>query len=78
MEWMFSRAFVVTLALTGGALSLTAIWLRQRQGAPQQAASVPEMQGTAKWAARLDAVSYGFMGVSMLLFIITGLRGPQS
>ena len=65
MEWMFSRAVVVTLALTGGGFSLAALAVRKRQG-------------PAQWAARLDAVSYGFMGVSMLLFIITGLRGPQS
>ena len=65
MEWLWSRPVVIALALTGGALSVAAMALRKRQGA-------------AHWVARFDAVSYVFMGVSMLLFIIAGLRGPQS
>ena len=56
---------MIGLALTGAALSVAAMALRKRQGA-------------APWAARFDAVSYVFMGVSMLLFIIAGLRGPQN
>lgn len=65
MEWLWSRPAVITLALTGGALSVAAMAVRKRAGA-------------AHWAARLDAASYVLMGVSMLLFIIAGLRGPQN
>ena len=69
MEWLWSRPVVIGLALTGAALSVAAMALRKRQGAAPWA---------AHWAARVDAVSYVFMGVSMLLFIIAGLRGPQN
>ena len=74
MEWIFSRPVVVTLALTGGLFSLVAMWLRKRPTMPER--SSPDW--AVIWAARLDAISYGFMGVSMLLFIIAGLRGPQN
>lgn len=74
MEWIFSRAVVVTLALTGGVFSLAAMWLRKRPTMPERAAT----DWAVTWAARLDAISYGFMGVSMLLFIIAGLRWPQN
>lgn len=65
MEWIFSRPFVVVLAIAGGVFSLAAMALRKRADA-------------APWPARLDTASYVLMGASMLLFIIAGLRGPQN
>lgn len=64
-EWLFTRPAVITLAILGGGCALIASALKKRDSAPQ-------------WAARFNTASYGFMGVSVLCFIIAGLRGSQS
>ena len=62
MEWILTRPTVITLAAIGGIFSLVASVIRKRQR-------------EALWARRLDIAAYVVMGVSMLLFIIIGLRG---
>ncbi len=62
METLLTRPVVIAVALTGGALSVFALLLRKRGG-------------TQNLARRLDAAGYVFMGISMLLFVISGFRG---
>ncbi len=64
MEWILTKPMVIVFALLGGALSLIAMLIRKRQ------ANLPT-------AAKLDTAAYALMGVSMLLFIIIGLRGKE-
>ena len=59
---LFTRPVGIALALTGAALSVLAIVLRKREG-------------RAQLARRIDNAGYVFMGFSMLLFVIAGLRG---
>ena len=61
METLLTRPVVIALALTGGVLSMFAILLRKREG-------------KENLARRLDAAGYVFMGISMLLFVISGFR----
>jgi hypothetical protein len=56
-----SHATVVALAVTGGVLALAAMVISNRGETGQRA---------ARW---LNAASYGFMGASMLIFILAGL-----
>lgn len=65
IEWVLQRPTVIGFAVIGGVFSLAAIVLRKRGS-------------TSNLAARLDTVAYGFMGVSVVLFIVIGIRGPQS
>jgi len=62
MDALSTRPVVIALALTGAALSVLAILLRKREG-------------RAQLARRIDNAGYVFMGLSMLLFVIAGLRG---
>lgn len=62
MDWVPGRAFVIALAIAGGALSFASILLRRRG------------MGVA-WARRLDVASYVLMGASMFFFIAAGLAG---
>ncbi len=62
MDWVPGRAFVIALAIAGGALSFASILLRRRG------------MGAAL-ARRLDAASYVLMGASMFFFIAAGLAG---
>lgn len=62
---MFTRPVVITLAIAGGACSVAAGALRKQAG-------------RETWAARLDITGYVLMGISMLCFIIAGLRGTES
>ena len=56
-----SHQVVITLAIAGGVLSLAAAFLAARgEGARR----------TARW---VNGAAYGFMGASMLLFIVAGL-----
>ncbi len=64
MEWILTKPVVIGLALVGGAVSLVAMFIRKRQ------ANHPA-------AAKFDTAAYALMGVSMLLFIIIGLRGKE-
>lgn len=63
LELLFSRGFVIGLAVIGGLLSLISSWA-QKRGRISEA--------TAIW---LNKAAYGFMGVSMVLFIAAGLFG---
>jgi uncharacterized membrane protein len=63
VTWLLSREIIIALALLGGAASVLAIALQRR---PNPSAA------TAK---RLNLASYVFMGASVVLFIISGLRG---
>ena len=62
MELLLARPTVIGFAVVGGVLSVLAMLLRKRQGAP-------------KMARQLDVAGYVFMGTSILLFIIAGFRG---
>jgi len=62
METVLTRPVVIALALTGAALSVLALFLRKRMK-------------TENLARQLDAASYAFMGISMLLFVVAGFRG---
>ena len=64
MEWLLSRPAVTGLAVTGALLSLSAMALRGRQG-------------REKLARQFDVSGYAFMGISVLMFIIAGFRGPR-
>jgi hypothetical protein len=61
METLLTRPVVIALALTGGVLSVCAILLRKREG-------------RTNLARRMDAAGYVFMGISMLLFVLSGFR----
>lgn len=71
---MFTRPVVITLAIAGGACSVAAGALRKRAG--QDASEVREPWKA--WAAQLDMAGYLLMGISMLCFIVAGLRGTES
>jgi hypothetical protein len=64
MEWILTKPVVIGFALLGGVLSVAAIFIRKRQA-------------NLQFAAKLDTAAYALMGVSMLLFIIIGLRGKE-
>ena len=66
MSWLLAREVIVALALLGGAASMLAIAL-QKRGARSPLS-----------IRRLNLASYVFMGLSVLLFIISGLRGPSA
>ena len=63
MDFLFSRPVVVTLAIVGAALSVSASLLRS-SGKLNEAR-----------ARRLNFAGYVVMGASMLLFAVAGLRG---
>jgi hypothetical protein len=62
MEVLLDRRLVVALAVLGGVFAALALLLQMR-------GKVDE-----KGARLLNYAGYGFMGASMLLFIIAGLR----
>ena len=62
MDFVFSRPVVITLAVLGALVSTLATILQSRN-----------VIGPAR-AKQLNAAGYGFMGVSMLLFIVAGFR----
>ena len=62
MDFIFSRPVVIALAILGAVASTLATMLQARN-----------VIGAAR-AKQLNAAGYGFMGVSMLLFIIAGFR----
>lgn len=66
MELLLSRPLVVGLAVIGALLSAGASFLQKR-------GHVGEKAGRA-----LNWVGYGAMGVSMLLFVLAGLRGATA
>jgi amino acid permease len=60
IEFLTSRPVVIALAILGAVASTLASALKPRLGADR--------------AKQLNAAGYGFMGVSMLLFIVAGFR----
>ncbi len=63
MEFLLNRPVVVGIAITGALFSLAASAL-QKKGLVTDAC-----------ANRLNNLGYVLMGVSMLLFVVAGLRG---
>lgn len=65
MDWLLSREAVIALAVLGAVFSVAASALQVRGaiGAPR--------------ARQLNVAGYACMAVSMLLFIIIGMRGGQ-
>ena len=63
MDWLLTREAVITLAVLGAAFSTSASYLQVRG------------KIGATRASQLNIAGYACMGVSMLLFIIVGLRG---
>jgi hypothetical protein len=64
MEWILTKPVVIGLAILGGVISVAAMFIRKRPA-------------SLHTAAKLDTAAYALMGVSMLLFIIIGLRGTE-
>lgn len=64
MTWLLARETVILLAVAGAAASMLASLL-QRNG---------RLTATGAW--RLNALGYGLMAVSMVLFIVAGFRSP--
>lgn len=63
MELLFSRPVVVAFAVLGALLSTAASILQSRGLVGEGGARI------------LNYAGYGFMGASMLLFVLAGLRG---
>jgi hypothetical protein len=63
MEFLLSRPFVVALAVVGAVLSTAASFLQARG------------RIAAQTARALNVAGYGFMGASMILFVLAGLLG---
>jgi hypothetical protein len=64
VDWLLTRETVIALAVLGAAFSTSASYLQVRG------------KISAARASQLNIVGYAFMGLSMLLFIIVGFRGP--
>ena len=62
MDWLLTRQTVVGLAILGAAFSALAMLLRRRRV-------------RTNILRQLDLTGYILMGISMLLFIVAGLRG---
>ena len=62
MDWLLTRPTVVGLAILGAAFSALAMLLRRRRV-------------RTNILRQLDLTGYILMGISMLLFIVAGLRG---
>ena len=62
MDWLLAREAVITLAVLGAIVSVSASLL-QSSG-----------RINAGRARQLNTAGYGFMAVSMLLFIVAGIR----
>jgi hypothetical protein len=61
MDVVFSRPFIITLAILGAIAATAATLLSARLGPVR--------------TKQLNAAGYAFMGISMLLFILAGFRG---
>jgi hypothetical protein len=65
MDFLVQRSVVIALAVAGAVLSTAASVLRARGRLGERG------------ARGLNYAGYGVMGISMALFILAGLRGPQ-
>ena len=64
MEWLLTREVVVGLAILGALPSVAASLLQMRGGISETRAK------------QLNRAGCGLMGLSMVLFIVTGFRSP--
>jgi hypothetical protein len=64
MEALLERNVVIALAVAGAVFSTAASVLQSRGKLGESG------------ARKLNYAGYGFMGVSMLLFVLAGLTGP--
>ncbi len=62
MDWLFTREIVIVLAILGAIPSLATSLLRTRGKLSEQR------------LRQLNVTGYGFMAVSVLLFIVVGFR----
>ncbi len=62
LDWLASRAVVITLAVIGGAISMIASSLHSRGRIGDEPARF------------LNHLGYGFMWASIVLFIVAGFR----
>ena len=62
MEVLLDRRLVIALAIVGGAFAVLASWLQVRGTIGEKRARI------------LNYAGYGFMGASMLLFVLAGVR----
>ena len=66
MDWILTREAVIALAVLGAVFSTAASFLQVRG-----IISAPR-------AKQLNLAGYACMGLSMLLFIVAGYRGPAT
>lgn len=64
-DWLLDRKLIIGLAIVGGIFSLLATWSKSRN------------QDTAQMDTWFSRLSYGFMGVSIVLFIAAGMFGSD-
>ena len=60
MSWILARPMIVGIAVIGGLASIVGMILQARSVA------------RSKWVDRLNRLAYLFMGISVLLFIVSG------
>lgn len=63
-DWLLERSTVIGLAIVGGVLSVFASWCQSRATMAQH----------ANW---INKAAYGFMAVSIVLFIGAGMFGAK-
>ena len=66
IEWLLSRATIISLAVVGGVLSMLASWCGSRNLISEQ------------HVAYLNKAAYVFMAISMVLFIAAGMYGSEN
>jgi H+/Cl- antiporter ClcA len=64
-DWLLNRPLIIGLAITGGVLSMLVSWCQSRAILSER---------LVIW---LNKASYGFMTVSIILFIAAGLLGSD-
>ena len=64
-DWLLDRKLIIGLAIVGGIFSLLASWSKSRN------------RDSAQLDQWLNRLSYGFMGISIVLFIAAGMFGSD-
>ena len=64
-DWLLDRSTIIGLAIVGGIFSVLASWCQSRET-------------YAPYAYWFNKTAYGFMAVSIVLFIIAGWFGNES